>query len=132
MNQYAAMARQYWTRWLPGRVEAMDDPDSFFSTLGDEVATEIEALSLELAGDDPPGEDYLTKVGRLNMARLQAEERVLAERVLLAPEPGTDSEQENEPAEPETATPAEGRWVPVVEDPDDPWWQQAAQEETSR
>ncbi len=128
MNQYGAMAQRHWSRWLPGRVAAMDDPNSFFSTLGDEVATEIEALTVDLAGDDPPGEDYLTKLGRLNMARLQAEERVLAERVLLTPEPGTDSEQD----EPETATPAEGRWVPLVEDPDDPWWQQAAQEETSR
>lgn len=131
MNQYGAMARQHWTRWLPGRVEAMDDPNSFFSTLGDEVATEIEALTVDLAGDDPPGEDYLAKVGRLNMARLQAEERLLGERVLLAPEPGTGSEPD-EPAEPETARPGEGRWVPLVEDPDDPWWQQAAQEETSR
>jgi hypothetical protein len=131
MNRYGAMARRHWTRWLPGRVEAMDDPNSFFSTLGDEVATEIEAVTVGLAGDDPPGEDYLTKVGRLNMARLQAEERVLAERVLLTPEPGTDSE-EDEPAEPETATPAEGRWVPLVEDPDNPWWQQATQEESSR
>lgn len=131
MNQYGALARRHWSRWLPSRVEAMDDPNSFFSSLGDEVATEIEALTPALAGDDPPEEDYLTKLGRLRMARLQAEERVLAERVLLAPEPGTDSEQD-EPTEPETATPAEGRWVPLVEDPTDPWWHRAAEEETSR
>ena len=90
MNQYAAMAERHWRRWLPGRVAAMDDPTSFFSTLGEEVAERIEDLTGDLAGDDPPGETYMEKVGRLNMARLRAEEMVLPETVLLPPEPGTE------------------------------------------
>jgi hypothetical protein len=130
MSQYGAMARRHWTRWLPGRVLAMNDPDSFFSTLGDEVAAEIEILSLELAGDDPAGEDYLAKLGRLRMARLQAEEQVLGERVLLAPEPG----QHPKPEQTETdQSPAAGQdWVPLTEDPSHPWWQQAKREENRR
>ncbi len=33
---------------------------------------------MQLAGPDPVGEGYLEKVGRLNAARMQAEEKVLA------------------------------------------------------
>jgi hypothetical protein len=95
MNQYGTMARDHWARWLPDRYSQIQDPDSFFTTLGEEVAQQIGDLMLDLAGDDPPGEDYLAKVGRLGMARLQAEEMVLAERVLLPPEPGmTETEPE--------------------------------------
>lgn len=96
MNQYAALAERHWRRWLPSRVAAMDDPASFFSNLGEEVAEQIEDLTAELAGDDPAGETYMDKVGRLNMARLRAEEAVLRETVLLPPEPGV--EENDEPA----------------------------------
>lgn len=36
------------------------------SVLGQEVEEEIDELATALAGEDPPGEDYLAKVGRLN------------------------------------------------------------------
>lgn len=94
MNQYAALAERHWRRWLPSRVAAMDDPPSFFSNLGEEVAEQIEDLTAELAGDDPAGETYMDKVGRLNMARLRAEEAVLRETVLLPPEPGVAENDE--------------------------------------
>ena len=42
-----------------------------------------------------PGEDYLARVGRLNALRKQAEEIVLAELILLPPEPGAS---EDDPA----------------------------------
>jgi hypothetical protein len=51
-----------------------------------------------LEGPDLPGEGYLEKVGRLNMARMQAEELVLREVILLEPEPETaktDDDQED-------------------------------------
>jgi len=92
MNHYGVTAKRHWERWLPARYAAIQDPDSFFSTLGEEVAYRIADLTLDLAGDDPPEEDYLIKVGRLNMARLQAEEIVLREQVLLSPEPEADPE----------------------------------------
>jgi hypothetical protein len=86
------MAERHWRRWLPSRVAAMQDADSFFSELGEEVEERIENLAADLAGDDPPGETYLDKVGRLNMARLRAEEAVLPEMVLLPPEPGLEQD----------------------------------------
>jgi hypothetical protein len=128
MNRYGVMAQRHWERWLPGRVGQMDDASSFFSMLGEEVAAEIETVSVGLAGDDPPGEGYLAKLGRLQMARLQAEEQVLAERVLLPPEPAAGEDET-----PQTAaeSPA-AEWVPLVEDPAHPWWQQAAAQEEDR
>jgi hypothetical protein len=90
--KYARMAERHWRRWLPSRVAAMPDPSSFFSELGEQAASQIEDLTFELAGDDPPGETYMQKLGRLQMARVAAEEMVLPELILLPPEPGLDEE----------------------------------------
>ena len=83
MNRYGAMARSHWERWLPQRYATIKDPDSFFSTLGQETARQIDELTAELAGDDQPGEGYLAKAGRLTAARSQAEEIILPQQVLL-------------------------------------------------
>jgi hypothetical protein len=94
MNQYGAMARSHWERWLPQRYATITDPDSFFLALGLETARQIDELATELAGDDEPGEDYLAKAGRLTAARSQAEEIILPQQVLLPPEPGTSEDPE--------------------------------------
>lgn len=127
MNHYGVTAQRHWKRWLPARYAAIQDPDSFFSTLGEEVAKRIADLTLDLAGDDPPGEDYLVKVGRLNMARLQAEEIVLQEQVLLAPEPGADPEPDAQ----DEQVPGSRRETLMVVDRSHPLWEQvnAEQEE---
>ena len=57
--------------------------------LGEEAGQRITALAWELTGDDPPGEGYLDKAGRLGEARHRAEQIVLEEMILLPPEPGT-------------------------------------------
>ena len=94
MNRYGAMAQSHWARWLPQRYAAIKDPDSFFSTLGQETVCQIDELAAELAGDDQPGESYLAKAGRLTAARSQAEEIILPQQVLLAPEPETSEDPE--------------------------------------
>jgi hypothetical protein len=101
MNRYGLMAQRHWARWLPARYAVIEDPDSFFTSLGTQVAEQIDQLAMQLAGDDQPGEGYLGKVGRLGQARHQAEEIVLADMVLLHPEPGT----ENDEPEDETDSP---------------------------
>lgn len=134
MNQYATMAAEHWKRFLPNRYQQISDPDSYFETLGQEVETEIAELTEVLASEDPPGENYLDKVGRLTAAAQQAREQVLAERVLLPAEPGTAMD-ETEPI-PQTKTipdqqatedtPPMGMrtaWIPTTEDPNDPFWQ---------
>ena len=59
---------------------------------GEQAESQVQQLAATLAGPDQPGEEYLQKVGRLNMARLQAEEAVLAELVWI-PQPGEESEE---------------------------------------
>ena len=130
MNHYGATAQRHWAQWLPERHATIQDPDSFFSTLGEEVAQQFADLTLDLAGDDPPGEDYLVKVGRLNMARLQAEEIVLREQVLLPPEPGADPDTGDQ----DEQTPASHSGTPMIVDRSHPLWEQvnAEQEELAQ
>jgi len=92
MNKYGAMAQEHWKTWLPSRYATIQDPDSFFSELGIEVSDRIASLEIDLLGPDDPSEDFFTRVGRRNMARLQAEEMTLPELALLPP----DSEEEDE------------------------------------
>ena len=89
MNQYGEMARRLWARWLPGRFAAIENLERLFADLGEEAEQRITALAWELTGDDSPGEGYLDKAGRLGEARHRAEQIVLDEMILLAPEPGT-------------------------------------------
>jgi hypothetical protein len=56
MNRYGLMAQKHWARWLPTRYATIEDPGSFFSSLGKQVADRIDSLALQLAGDDQPGE----------------------------------------------------------------------------
>ena len=68
--------------------------------LGQETARQIDELATELAGDDQPGEGYLEKAGRLTAARSQAEEIILPQQVLLAPEPeASEDPEENDAAD---------------------------------
>jgi len=90
VNEYGSIARDHCKRWRPGSYAAITDPDRYFTDLGDRVAHEISVLwaRLRAQAGNPPGEDYAARIGRLNAMRKQAEEIVLAELVLLPPEPG--------------------------------------------
>lgn len=92
INKYGAIARSHWARTDPARFQAIEDPETFFAQLGEQAETQIQEMTDRLAGPDHPGEEYLQKVGRLNMARLQAEEAVLADLVWI-PEPGEETEE---------------------------------------
>jgi hypothetical protein len=116
MNRYGAMAQAHWARWLPQQYATISDPDSFFSTLGQETEQQIDDLATELAGDDQPGEDYLAKAGRLTAARSQAEEIILPQQILLAPEPETSEDPE------ENDLPAASGERPLVIDRSHPLW----------
>jgi hypothetical protein len=128
MNRYGAMARSHWARWLPQRYAAIEDPDSFFSAIGQEAARQIDELAAELAGDDQPGEGYLVKAGRLTAARSQAEEIILPQQILPPPEP----EASQDPEESDPAPGSSGR--PLVVDRSHPLWAEvnAEQEELAQ
>jgi hypothetical protein len=90
VNQYGAIAQQHWKRWRPASYAAISDPTAYFTGLGEQAAGEITRLwaQMRAQADNPPGEDYLARVARLNALRKQAEEIVLAELILLPSEPG--------------------------------------------
>ena len=123
MNRYGLMAQRHWARWLPQRYATIEDPDSFFSTLGQETEQQIDALATELAGDDQPGEDYLAKAGRLTAARSQAEEIILPQQILPAPEPDTSEDPEG------TSASAASGERPLVIDRSHPLWEEVNAEQ---
>ena len=93
MNRYGTQAMRHWQQTDPARYQQIPDPETFFTELGEQVESEIQALADAIAGPDRPGETYMEKVGRLNMARFNAESDILREMVLI-PEP----EEPEEPA----------------------------------
>jgi hypothetical protein len=96
MNEYGTMAMGYWRQHLPHRYAAAGDPDAFFAALGEEAAAGIASLWGQMMAQarNPAGEDFTDRVGRLNAMRKQAEEIVLADLVLLPPEPGVPAQRQ--------------------------------------
>jgi hypothetical protein len=90
MNRYGRQAHDYWRTLLPARYAQLDDPVGYFTAVGEEMARQITTLSLSLAGDDPGDEGFLEKVGRLRMARLQAEEQVIRDTLPPSEEDQTE------------------------------------------
>jgi hypothetical protein len=92
MNKYGSLAMSHWEQHQPDRYQAIPDKQAFFTQLGEQAEQEIQQLEDTLAGPDRPGESYLEKVGRLNMARLAAEEQILSELILLPSSQDPDEE----------------------------------------
>lgn len=124
MNRYGRMAQSHWSRFLPRRYAQIEHPTEFFTRLGLEVEDAVTALTTQIAGSDRPQESYLAKVGRLRMSKLQAEESVLAEQVLLPAEPGSPMDEELVPPPLET----EEDWIPVREDQSHRFWRETTAE----
>lgn len=91
MNRYGRRALKHWESFRQEEYAQIQDPISFFSKMGERIEEQIAEMSDLLAGNDPPGETYLAKLGRLNMARLQAEERVMRE---MLQDPGSEQQVE--------------------------------------
>ena len=95
MNVYGAIARRHYQQFRPKAYGQIEDPETHFHQLGEEVEAQIRTLELEIAGTPPAGETYLQRVGRLNMARQNAESDVLREMVLVPPEDEEAEEMED-------------------------------------
>ena len=119
MNRYGRLAQQHWAKWRPNQLSQIPDPETFFTDLGEEVETQIEALEIALAGEDPGG-DYLEKVGRLRNARMTAESQVLREMVLLEPEPGHPDAEDPQDRDLPPGVIGQTDWMPMVLRPGDP------------
>ncbi len=99
MDPYGVRAMRYVRDHCPNRYRAIEDPVSFFSSLGDQLRDEVLALEPTLAEPAPAGETWEEGVGRRNMARLMAEERVFSELYESMP-PESDPEDDEEGWEP--------------------------------
>jgi hypothetical protein len=88
---FTAQVRERYERWLPERLAEIPESerDSFYSTLAEEIAERVQSLELTLRGEGPEDEPFMKRVGRFNMARLQAIEMALAE---LLPVPDYEAE----------------------------------------
>ncbi|MEU7822966.1 hypothetical protein [Catellatospora sp. NPDC049133] len=112
MNRYGRTAMEHWRDELPDRYKQIADPESYFTQLGEQVATRIAQVETELAELQPSTGDYLGNLGNLRTAHSQAEEIVLNQMVYLTEE--LDAREQ-------TSRDSEG-WTPLAEDPTDPWW----------
>jgi hypothetical protein len=102
MNRYGQIALERMRRYQPEVLAGIEDPDSYFSSLGEDLERQITELAAAIAGPDRPGEDYLVKLARLREARITAESEILRQV-------GAPLEQED-PAE---AWPREPAWTPI-------------------
>lgn len=127
MNRYGVIAQQHWARWLSRQYAAISDPDSFFTTLGEEVARQIDNLTDELVGEIRQTDTYLVHVGRLFAVRAIAEELILPQRVLPDPELAVDDGQDDQ----EGAKPR-GEERPMVVDRNHPSWAEVNAEQRER
>lgn len=118
MNVYGERARDFMRLHSPTRLSSIPDPEAFFTSLGEEIAAQVDDLEEALAGAAPAGEGYVERMGRLGMARLMAEERVLTELVY-----STSEDQEEGPETEETGADVGTRpvWDPLIprEPPED-------------
>jgi hypothetical protein len=86
MNHYAQLARERHRLARPIQHELIEDPESFFTTIGRELEAEVTTVRDELAGPRGPGEsveDYRTRQAQ---CLTMAEELTLAEHFLFQPE----------------------------------------------
>lgn len=74
MNRYGLMAMRHWQTHRRDAYRQAENPESFFSWMGEEIANRIATLTTQLAGPDLPGENYLDKAARLNNAKARATE----------------------------------------------------------
>jgi hypothetical protein len=104
MNKYGERAREHWKTHRPQEYATIPDPEEFFAQIGQEAERQIGQLQMKLAAEAAqPETTYPERVGLLNMAKLRAEEAVMAE-LLPPPENETGSEADEDDPEDETGT----------------------------
>lgn len=115
MNQYGMRLQEHWRRVAPTQYRQIEDPETFFTELGEEMLTVVDQLQLTLAGPDREGETYLEKVGRLNAARKQAEE-VAWENLVTVQAEQTDAEERAEWAATQPSLDSLADWAEATRD----------------
>ncbi len=92
---YTETVRRYFTEHRPLATEALGTPqetEDFFRQLGAQIEEQVQQNEDQIAGPAPVGETYLQHVGRLRMARAQAQEIALADLLYSTPPENDDEE----------------------------------------
>ena len=92
---YTETVRRYYTEHRPLAMEALGTPqetEDFFRYLGALIEEQVQQSEDQIAGPAPVGETYLQHVGRLRMARAQAQEIALADLLYSTPPENDDEE----------------------------------------
>ena len=129
MNTYGKFAQETWKTTAPAEYALIPDPDQWFEQLGEEASNRVEDLTTALAGSDPVGETFLEKWGRLNAAKMQAEEIVRAE--MLTPDPSVQEEPEEEDEE-ESGVARRLRIVQQLNREDREYWDEVRRQEAEQ
>jgi len=83
MNRYGIMARDYWKTHLPERYRTLENPETFFTDLGEQIEQRVDEL-ME-ARRPELGSDYMRNLQNLNWAKKEAEDEALRELAFPAP-----------------------------------------------
>lgn len=94
LNRFGKFALEAWSTLAPTALSQIPDAQTHFSALGEQAQSEWATLWPQLVEPDRPGEDTFTKSGRIEAAKMQAEEMIRAE--LLTP---SEDQQDDEPGE---------------------------------
>ena len=94
MNEYGQFAMRTWRMLVPAVYAEIADPERFFRELGEQAANQVVDLTRQLQGPDLPNETYFQKVGRIQAAKMQAEEIVRAD--LLMPDSSLWEEEDED------------------------------------
>lgn len=89
MNEFGRTAMRYWRDHRPTAFTEIPHPEEFFADLGEQIATQVQAMTEAMspgavsteAMSTGPAQGYLTRVGELNAIRGQAIEAVMHELV---------------------------------------------------
>ncbi|MGY0466732.1 hypothetical protein ACW14Y_41715 [Kitasatospora sp. cg17-2] len=87
MNRFGEQALAHWQEHRPVVLRSLEDPQEYFTELGEEISRSVESLARSLAATTPTGEGYLARLQRLQTAHSEAESTVLREVLLLNTEP---------------------------------------------
>lgn len=94
MNKYGMMARDHWMRYAPIRYATLEDPEAYFTQLGESIAAHVQQATDQLQARLPADLPYLEKVGQLKAIQRQAEEVALTDQVYsVEVETGTLAEE---------------------------------------
>lgn len=95
MNHYGLLAQDHWRTHAPKKyAELGENPEEFFAELGETLAVQVLALTLQLEETIPDGLDYMHKVAAMRAVQKQAEEVILTEEVWSVREPSTNLEEQ--------------------------------------